>query len=132
MSALLLLGLACAPRDIHYPCDQLWFADEDQDGWGDPDDSITACIQPEGRVANAEDCDDEDALVGPSRWFRDADGDGFGDEDVGARYACSPEPGHADNNTDCDDDNPEAYPTAPEECGDGADQDCDGVIDEGC
>ncbi len=128
----LLLGLACEPQDIRYPCEQRWFADEDQDGWGDPDDAVTACIRPEGRVANDQDCDDADDQIGPERWFRDDDGDGFGDDEGGSRYACAPEPGHVDNNADCDDEDPEVSPTAEEICGDGADQDCDGVVDEGC
>ena len=62
----------------------------------------------------------------------DCAGDGFGDEGVGATYDCDQQPGKSDNNTDCDDEDPEANPMATEICGDGADQDCDGIIDEDC
>lgn len=33
---------------------------------------------------------------------------------------------------DCDDSSPAFHPGAPEVCGDGLDQDCDGLIDDGC
>ena len=42
--------------------------------------------------------------------LRDDDGDGFGEED-------------------CDDQDPQRFPGAPEAC-DGEDDDCDGIIDE--
>jgi hypothetical protein len=43
----------------------LWYADEDQDGWGDDDATEEACEQPEGAVDVGGDCDDEDAAVNP-------------------------------------------------------------------
>ncbi len=33
---------------------------------------------------------------------------------------------------DCDDSDPNVHPGAPEVCGDGVDQNCDGHADEGC
>ncbi|MCB9765604.1 MAG: FG-GAP repeat protein [Alphaproteobacteria bacterium] len=37
-----------------------WFYDGDQDGFGDPSFSLTACEQPAGYVENELDCDDSD------------------------------------------------------------------------
>jgi hypothetical protein len=45
----------------------------------------------------------------------DRDGDGYLDEVCGG--------------DDCDDGDPDTYPGAPETCGDGVDQDCDGSVD---
>ena len=39
--------------------------------------------------------------------------------------------GYTENEGDCDDSNPDIYPGATEIC-DGMDNDCDGIVDEGC
>lgn len=41
----------------------IWYADMDEDGHGDANNSITDCIQPDGYVLSNNDCDDSDALV---------------------------------------------------------------------
>lgn len=38
----------------------LWYADEDGDGWGDPDRPVEDCEQPEGTTNVLADCDDSD------------------------------------------------------------------------
>ncbi len=43
----------------------IWFADVDQDGFGDPDNTIAACEQPEGYGSDDSDCNDADAQVNP-------------------------------------------------------------------
>ncbi len=57
-----------------------------------------------------QDCDGSD--------LTDVDEDGFDAVEVGG--------------PDCRDGNPDIHPDAPELCAFGADEDCDGVIDEGC
>ncbi len=139
-------GDDCAPADPSvYPgavesCDDTI----DQDCTGDPDDGTTDA-DGDGWVDDActtgDDCDDTDSTVypgstelpeycmdvidqdcsgNPNDGAEDADGDGFVfDGCVGG--------------TDCDDDDPTAYPgstEAPEVCGDGIDQDCSGDPDD--
>jgi hypothetical protein len=71
-----------------------WYADKDNDQYGDPETVVTACIQPAGYVDNAEDCNDasesfhpmaqEDDCEDPSDYncdgsvgYEDADADGY-------------------------------------------------------
>lgn len=78
-----------------------------------------------------EDCDgevDNDAVDGTEA-FTDADGDGHGDP-LTAAVVCELPPGWVTLGEDCDDVNSEVFPGAIEVC-DGADQDCDGVRDNG-
>jgi len=50
-------GLYCA-------CVMLdWYADQDGDGFGDPDDHRSECLQPTGYVDNALDCNDADGTA---------------------------------------------------------------------
>lgn len=43
-----------------------YWADEDGDGYGSPENSIASCAQIKGYVENDEDCDDGDAGVSPA------------------------------------------------------------------
>ena len=64
----------------------------------------------------------------PAVWYADMDDDGFGAMAALTR-GCMQPPGSVALSGDCDDDNPAAFPGAPEFC-DGVDTDCDGLLDE--
>ena len=139
--------------DNDAPLPGRWFADADEDGYGDPDDNVNACEQPDGYIADDSDCDDGDADIYPgalevcdgvnqdcdlsvdedgadaTNWHRDYDEDGYGDPDA-TREACDAPEGYTDDGTDCDDVNPNTYPGADEYC-DGNDSNCDGFGDDG-
>ena len=124
--------------------------DDDCDGLIDSDDPETD-RDGDGFSACADDCDDADPAVHPdatevcdsidndcdgttdgetavdaTTYYRDADGDGYGSMDI-STLACSEPSGHVDDTTDCNDGDTEIHPGALEVCGDGIDNDCDGV-----
>ncbi|RME22607.1 MAG: hypothetical protein D6798_15375 [Deltaproteobacteria bacterium] len=131
-----------------------WYADWDDDGYGDGSDSVRACTRPDGYVAvsGAFDCDDTDAAIHPgadefcndvdddcddvideasavdaATWYRDLDGDGVGTSTT--TVACDMPDGYAAEDGDCDDGNAWVYPGAEEFC-DGLDNDCDSSTSE--
>ena len=84
---------------------QLWYADNDSDGYGNLNNSQYSCYQPQGYLLDNTDCDDGDNDIFPGApelcstsdddncdgtinentatdaltWYADSDGDGFGD-----------------------------------------------------
>ncbi|MGR3809675.1 glycoside hydrolase family 16 protein [Jiulongibacter sp. NS-SX5] len=57
-SLLLVLAMACTETET--PCvKKVWYADLDNDGKGDPNNSFEACEAPAGYVANADDDNDK-------------------------------------------------------------------------
>ena len=46
---------------------QTWYADNDQDGYGNAAISVVACTKPAGYVANSTDCADNNALIRPGK-----------------------------------------------------------------
>ncbi|MCB9678501.1 MAG: putative metal-binding motif-containing protein [Alphaproteobacteria bacterium] len=104
----------------------LWYADADQDGFGDAASPMAGgCTRPAGHSANPDDCDDSDASVSPAAteiWYdgTDQDCDGADDDRDGDGFPVA---------ADCDDLEPTAFPGALE-LDDGVDQDCDGLVDE--
>lgn len=98
------------------------------------------------------DCNDEDATVYPTAAeicdgidndcdgaieetvsaYEDKDSDTFGSSTAAAVFFCESDEvplGFSLNNTDCDDDDTGIYPGAPDVC-DGADNDCNGAVDD--
>jgi hypothetical protein len=130
-----------------------WYADGDEDGYGDATVSYVSCDAPTGYVAAGTDCDDGDGAVNPgatemcnggdddcdgdideddaadaSDWYADADTDGYGDA-TNSLSACSAPSGYVADATDCDDTTDAVNPGADELCN-GGDDDCDGTVDE--
>ena len=118
-----------ADLDVDLSTAPTWYADFDEDGWGNASLPVVSCEQPNFYVGNDLDCDDSDELSGAEvEWWSDVDGDGFG---AGAKVGpqCDSPGGSAVpaiHPEDCDDDALAVYPGAPDECGDGIDSDCNG------
>jgi hypothetical protein len=48
------------------PCEEeVWYQDNDGDGFGNPDVSLMACEKPTGYVKDNTDCDDNEISVNP-------------------------------------------------------------------
>ena len=118
-----------------------WYADQDLDGFGDPNNSTMSCVIPSGFVQNALDCNDQNDQVyfgAPERCDGldnacagalgaeeiDSDGDNF----VSCTIDANGWEGELSiiGGGDCDDTVGSIYPNAAEILNDGADQNCDG------
>ncbi len=129
-----------------------FYADVDEDGFGDPNTELQTCVVPEGYVTNNQDCDDIDPSVHPNAselcngidddcdgtadnnavdaplWYFDIDGDGFGSAFITVNE-CTQPVGYLPDNSDCDDTRASVNPNAQEVCNN-LDDDCSGAIDD--
>ncbi|MBT3219421.1 MAG: hypothetical protein HN348_10045 [Proteobacteria bacterium] len=80
-----------------------------------------------------DDCDgniDEDDAVDVSVWYLDSDGDQWGANTTAEQACVEPTTDHVALGGDCDEADVAINPGADEVCGDGVDNDCDGLIDD--
>ena len=93
------------------PCSpQIWYLDTDEDGFGDPYNSVEECEAPNGYVADNQDCNDQDEDEHPEAvWYLDADEDGFGNPDISASTCARPMK-YVKQAEDCDDADPTRNP----------------------
>ena len=83
----------------------LFYADADNDGFGDLTNDSLSCSAPVGFVANSTDCNDADAAINPNTvWYMDMDGDLLGDL-MTTFTGCTPPTGYVLTSGDCDDAN---------------------------
>jgi Putative metal-binding motif/FlgD Ig-like domain len=125
----------------------IWYRDQDGDGWGDDGDFIDSPTQPAGYVPTPGDCHDQNNQINPGA--TEYPGDGLDSDCDGMElcYADSDYDGWSINTTvlsgglncdgpgehawltnpqDCNDADDQINPGMPEIPGDGVDTDCDG------
>jgi hypothetical protein len=132
----------------------LFYADVDGDGYGDPLTSSEACVAPLTYVDDDSDCDDTDAAINLGAaelcngldddcdgitdeddaqdaltWYLDADSDLYGNASA-MLVSCGQPAGYVVDNTDCDDLNRTVNPGASELCN-SVDDNCNSTVDEG-
>ncbi|MFM7667323.1 MAG: MopE-related protein [Bacteroidota bacterium] len=84
---------------------QLYYADGDGDGYGNPLVDSLACSVPQNFVLDNSDCDDANNLINPlTVWYFDNDGDQIGDS-TQTFIGCSSPVGYVLDAGDCDDNN---------------------------
>jgi hypothetical protein len=128
----------------------IYYQDNDGDGYGNASVSTVACTQPSGYAAVAGDCCDTNADINPiCEWWGDMDGDGYGSfvYEVGCISGitcasaswpaqlipyCPLAHGGTPYTIDCNDNAVTVNPGATEICNNTIDDDCDGLLGEGC
>ena len=136
----------------------VYYADSDGDGRGDPNSFTSSCLPPSGFTDNTDDCDDTDDTryygaaeicdgvdndcdgdtddddddldpISAISYYRDTDGDGYGNPNT-LQLACATLGNNwVLNADDCSDNDAEVYPLATEVCN-GIDDNCDALVDD--
>jgi hypothetical protein len=129
-----------------------WYRDNDNDDYGDKNQSVVDVNAPAGYVSNSGDCNDNDAAINPGQqeifdqldndcdgeideginltvFYQDKDKDNYGNFNITKEARTKPV-GYVNNSSDCND-NDAAINPGQEEILDQLDNDCDGEIDEG-
>jgi hypothetical protein len=112
-----------------------YYLDSDWDSYGDAGSFVSGFGAPFGYVDNSGDCDDSDADVNPGAI--EICGDGIDNDCSGGDLSCGVPPvdddkdgdGYNASVDDCNDLNASINPGAIEICGNGVDENCDGVDD---
>ena len=105
---------------------QTWYQDNDSDGYGNPNVSVTQVAEPLNYVLDNSDCDDTESTVHPGA--SEVCGDGTDQDCNGSDLVCTADnDGDGWTNTagDCDDTDADIHPNAIDMCEDGVDQDCE-------
>ncbi|MFA6460623.1 MAG: putative metal-binding motif-containing protein, partial [Candidatus Woesearchaeota archaeon] len=146
-------GIQEVLNEVDCPNPQNFYLDNDNDGYGDSEKSLSACVPPEGYVDNNLDCNDNDENINPdavekcnfkddncdllidegfstSSYYLDGDKDGYGG---GSALDLCKNPDSSKYITlggDCKDNNINIYPDALEACN-GKDDNCNDITDDG-
>ena len=117
----------CDDSDPQVGAETTWFADADNDDWGNTTAAHTQCEHQPWFVPQKGDCDDSDATIHPEAteiWYdgTDSDCDGWDDFDADKDGERSQEHG----GMDCNDEQALVNSASEEICGDGLDNNCDG------
>jgi large repetitive protein len=143
-------------EEIDEGAGELYYADKDQDGFGNAGTATLRCEGNPGVVQNDQDCDDDDHDVNPdadevcdgldnncdhevddedddlataTTWYKDKDGDTFGLTNQ-TQVGCLKPSGYTLKPDDCDDKDPDVNPAATEVCFDKVDNDCRNGVDD--
>ena len=140
-------------QGFHQPL-KAFYVDTDGDGFGDSDIFVWASAAPTGYVADSTDCNDNSSAVNPGatetcnlidddcdgtaddgipviNYYSDIDTDTYGGTIITS--TCSALTGNfVVIGGDCDDNNIAINPGATEICLNAIDDDCDGVVNDGC
>lgn len=141
-----ILFVASCEKDPEDCQDKIsFYQDADGDGYGNAGVSLLRCVQPEGYVPDAGDCNDQDSTIHPGAieidddgidqdcdgfdgqaWYLDYDQDGYGNPFMVQRGNAQPA-GYVKDKRDCNDSNKFIHPGAIDIPNNDIDEDCDGV-----